>query len=53
MFNIFGDRKTKLEKKYKQLLEEAYQLSTTNRKKSDMKSAEADEVRKQIESLES
>ena len=53
MFNLFGDRKAKLEKKYKQLLDEAFRLSTINRKQSDLKAAEADEVRKQLDQLES
>jgi hypothetical protein len=52
MFGIFGDKKSKLEKKYKQLLDEAYRLSHVDRKKSDLKSAEADELRKQIEAME-
>ena len=52
MFGIFGSRKTKLEKKYRQLLDEAYRLSHVDRKKSDLKVAEAEELRKQIEALE-
>jgi Family of unknown function (DUF6435) len=48
----FGNQKSKLEKKYKQLLNEAYQLSHVNRRASDEKAAEADEVRKQLDSLE-
>lgn len=48
----FGNRKSKLEKKYRQLLDEAYQLSQSNRKKSDEKAAEADEIRRQLEELE-
>ena len=39
----------KLEGKYKNLLKEAYILSTSNRRLSDSKTAEADEVLKQIE----
>ena len=53
MFGLFK-RKTELEKleeKYKELLEQAYKLSTTNRKRSDEKTAEADSVLKQIEAL--
>jgi hypothetical protein len=53
MFGIFGDRKTKLQKKYQSLLEESHRLSHTDRKKSDAKAAEANEILKQIESLES
>ena len=51
---MFGmkSKKEKLEIKYKKLLDEAYKLSHSNRKKSDEKTAEADEIRKQIEALE-
>ncbi len=48
----FKSQKSKLEKKYKQLLEEAYRLSHSDRKKSDEKTAEADEVRKQLDEVE-
>lgn len=48
----FGSKKQKLEAKYKKLLEEAYQLSQVNRAKSDSKTAEAEEVRKQLDALE-
>jgi hypothetical protein len=53
MFGIFK-RKTKLEKleeQYRQLLDEAYKLSTINRRQSDQKTAEANEILKQIEAL--
>ena len=46
-----GDQKSKLEKKYKKLMEEAFQLSKTNRSKSDQKMAEAEAIRKQIDQL--
>lgn len=52
MFGMFQDPKSKLEKKYQQLLAEAHRLSHVDRKKSDLKSAEAEEVRKAIETLE-
>jgi hypothetical protein len=52
MLNLFGDRKSRLEKKYRRLLDEAYRLSHTDRKQSDLKTAEADTVRQQIEALE-
>jgi hypothetical protein len=52
MFGIFGDPKKKLQKKYNQLLEEAYRLSHVDRKQSDLKMAEADRVRRQLEALE-
>ncbi|MEQ8240747.1 MAG: Lacal_2735 family protein [Cyclobacteriaceae bacterium] len=53
MFGLFKKEteKEKLQKKYKQLLEEAYKLSSTNRKASDAKQAEADQLIKKIESL--
>lgn len=54
MFGLFGknDPKAKLEKKYKKLLEESHRLSRTDRAKSDMVRAEAEEVLKEIENLE-
>ena len=54
MFGIFKKKsKTEvLEKKYDNLLNEAYKLSTINRKASDEKAAEADLVLKEIEKLE-
>jgi len=41
----------KLNKKYDKLMQEGYELSTINRKASDAKYAEADQVMKQIENL--
>ena len=52
MFGLFSDRKSKLEKKYKALLDESYRLSHIDRKRSDLKAAEADELRKQIDELD-
>jgi len=51
---MFGsaNKKEKLEKKYKKLLDESYRLSHTNRRKSDDKAAEADEIRKQLDAME-
>jgi len=50
---MFGwNKKARLEKKYQRLLHEAYQLSHTDRKKSDAKAAEAEEIRIQLEALE-
>lgn len=50
---MFGfNKKAKLEKKYKQLLEESYRLSHTDRKQSDLKAAEAEEVWKQLDKIE-
>jgi hypothetical protein len=53
MFGIFKKKSEldKLESKYQALLKEAYTLSTSNRRSSDAKTAEADEVLKQIERL--
>ena len=54
MFNLLN-KKTKLEKleiQYKKLLEEAYKLSTTDRKLSDKKTAEANAILKEMEGLE-
>ena len=53
MFGLFK-KKTEVEKleiKYKALLKEAYDLSKTNRSKSDQKTFEAEELYKQIEAL--
>jgi hypothetical protein len=53
MFGILK-KKTEIEKleiKYKALLKEAYDLSKTNRSKSDQKTFGAEEVYKQIEIL--
>ena len=43
--------KEKLQAKYKKLVAEAYQLSHSDRRASDLKTAEADEVLKKIESF--
>lgn len=42
----------KLQKQYDELTEEAFQLSRTDRKKSDEKYAEAEVVAKEIEKLQ-
>lgn len=52
---MFGSPKkklAKLEANYKKLLEESYQLSTVDRRKSDLKAAEADSIRLQLNALE-
>lgn len=51
MFGLFKkkDPREALEKRYKQLLAEAHRLSTVDRKASDLKAAEAQQV---LESLE-
>jgi len=52
MFGLFKkDEKKTLQKKYEQLMEESYRLSTTDRKASDAKRAEAEEVGKQLDLL--
>ena len=51
MLNIFK-KKSKVEKlnaQYKKLLEESYKLSTTNRRLSDSKVEETNEILKQID----
>lgn len=45
--------KDKLIKKYQKLLEQSHQLSHSNRKESDQKQAEAEEVLEEIKRLES
>ena len=53
MFGIFKKKSEieKLEDKYQKLIKEAYTLSTSNRRLSDSKTAEANEVLNQIELL--
>ena len=54
MLGLFKKKtqREKLEAKYKKLLSEAHRLSTVNRQESDQKTAEAEEVLKQMESLD-
>lgn len=47
-----GNSKEKLQAKYNKLMQEAYELSTVNRKKSDLKRAEAEEIGRQLDELE-
>ncbi len=52
---MFGSSKrklAKLEARYQELLAQAFRLSTLDRTKSDLKAAEADQVRRQMEALE-
>lgn len=53
MFGLFKKKSKKeiLNKQYKKLLEESYQLSHTDRKASDLKRAEAEEILKEMEQL--
>lgn len=53
MFGLFK-KKTPLEKlqdRYNQLLKESFELSKTDRKKSDEKQMQANEILKQMEAL--
>jgi len=43
--------KDKLKKQYEKLMQEAFELSKTDRKKADAKTAEADAVMKELERL--
>jgi hypothetical protein len=53
MFGLFKkDPVKKLQKQYKDLMEESYNLSTVDRKASDLKRAEAEEVLKEIDKLQ-
>lgn len=53
MFGLFKKKNPEeaLQKKYKALLKEAFELSKTNRSASDKKQAEAQAVLKEIEAL--
>jgi hypothetical protein len=53
MFGIFKKKteKEKLYEKYNKLTQEAFDFSTSNRKLSDQKTAEAEEIMKRIEAL--
>ena len=53
MFRLFkkANPKDKLEKKYRDLMEQAHKYSTTNRKLSDQKVQEAEEVMQELERL--
>lgn len=54
MFGLFKKKSEveKLEIKYKALLQEAYQLSTSNRMLSDQKTGEANQVLAEMEALQ-
>lgn len=54
MFCLFKKKseKEKLQEKYKKLVDEAYKLSHTDRKASDMKTAEANELLEKIEKMD-
>ncbi len=46
-----GNSKEKLQEKYNKLMQESFDLSTVNRKKSDLKRAEAEEIGKQLDAF--
>lgn len=54
MFGLFKKKSEveKLHEKYKNLMQEAYQLQSVNRSESDQKYVEADEILKKITLLE-
>ncbi len=54
MFGLFKGKSERevLHAKYKKLMKEAHQLSTSNRKKSDEKVFQAEEIMKQIVKLD-
>ncbi len=54
MFGLFKKKSPidKLQSEYKKLMEQSFQLSTTDRTASDAKRAEAEKVAKQIEDLQ-
>jgi hypothetical protein len=54
MFGLFKKKSEVdiLNDKYKKLMDESYRLSHTNRKESDLKRAEAEEVLNKIEALQ-
>ena len=54
MFGLFKKKSPidKLQADYKNLMEQSFRLSTTDRTASDAKRAEAEEIAKQIEALQ-
>ena len=52
MFGTGKNNRKKLEARYRQLMQESWRLSHSNRRKSDEKLAEAEQVRQQLEELE-
>lgn len=53
MFSIFKktSEEDKLRKQYKKLMDESYRLSTTDRKQSDIKRQEAEEIMDKLDEL--
>ena len=52
MFGSINSKKKKLANRYRQLMQESWQLSHSNRRKSDEKLAEAEAVMVQLRELE-
>lgn len=52
MFGKSSSDKQTLERKYQQLMEESYRLSHSNRKLSDLKRGEAEEIGKLLDEFE-
>ncbi len=52
MFGFGRDRKKSLEKKYNKLMEESYRLSHTDRKLSDQRRSEAEEISRHLDELD-
>jgi len=54
MFGLFKKKteKEKLLDQYNKLMEESFRLSTSDRKASDLKRAEAEEIGKQLEGMQ-
>jgi hypothetical protein len=54
MYGIFKkkSKKEKLQEQYQKLMAEAHRLSTTNRKRSDDKIAEAEQIMQEIDKLQ-
>jgi hypothetical protein len=48
----WGNSREKLQKKYNKLMQESFELSTVDRKKSDLKRAEAERIAQQLDDLE-
>ena len=46
------ENKQALEKRYQQLMQESFQLSHSNRKKSDLKRDEAEQIAEKLDALE-
>jgi len=52
MFGLFKkDKKKELQKQYEKLMAESYKLSTTDRRASDQKRAEADKIAEQMDNM--